>query len=191
MIILGLSGSLRRASINSALLRVTARLAIPPMEVTVYPSLGRLPLFNPDLEPSPPAPVRNLRQSVDLADALLIASPEYAHGITGVLKNALDWLVSHEGFVHKPVALLNASPRAHHAHDALLEVLRTMSARIIEEACGVVPLLGSGLTEETMARDPAILTPIRGVLQALDRTLRQSAGHGPMFPVGCPNASTF
>ena len=71
------------------------------------------------------------RNAVGKASALIIASPEYAHGISGVSKNALDWLVSYEGFVDKPIALVNASPRARHAFDALHEVLRTMSANII------------------------------------------------------------
>jgi len=112
MNILALSGSLRAASINSALLRAAARLAPPGMTVTVFDGLAHLSLFNPDLDSDPPAAVAHFRSRVADADALLIASPEYAHGITGVMKNALDWLVSFEPFAHKPVAVLNASPRA-------------------------------------------------------------------------------
>jgi NAD(P)H-dependent FMN reductase len=184
MKILALSGSLRGASLNAALLRATARLASPPLVVVFSTSLGNLPLFNPDLELSPLASVLELRKAVGLAEALVIASPEYAHGISGVMKNALDWLVSYEGFVNKPVALFNASPRAHHAHDALLEVLRTMSANIVEEACVTVPLLGSGLTEEAMARDPAVTATIRRALHALSAAVDPGASRGPSFPVG-------
>ena len=112
MKVLAISGSLRAASINSALLRAAARLAPPGMLVTSLSGIGDLPLFNPDFEPHVPPPVAALYAAVAAADALLIASPEYAHGITGTIKNALDWLVSVESFVCKPVAVLNASPRA-------------------------------------------------------------------------------
>src|SRR6185312_13161832 len=115
MRVLSISGSLRAASITSALLRATRRLAPPDMEVVFFHGIGELPLFNPDLESQVPPQVGALRREVAAADALLIASPEYAHGVTGAIKNLLDWLVSSEPFVHKPVAVFNASPRAHHA----------------------------------------------------------------------------
>src|SRR5262245_46073355 len=99
MRVLAISGSLRKASINSALCRAAARLAPFSVNVTVLPDLGNLPLFNPDLEPRPPADVQAFRAAVGQADALLIASPEYAHGISGPMKNALDWLVGFEGTV--------------------------------------------------------------------------------------------
>jgi chromate reductase, NAD(P)H dehydrogenase (quinone) len=112
MKILGLSGSLRAASINSATLRAASRIAPPDVTVLVLDGLGDLPLFNPDRELQPPPAVTNLQQSVVQAAALLIASPEYAHGVTGTIKNALDWLVGFEPFASKLVAVLNTSPRA-------------------------------------------------------------------------------
>jgi chromate reductase, NAD(P)H dehydrogenase (quinone) len=168
MKVLALCGSLRSASINAALLRATARLAAPPQVVTLFTQLAALPLFNPDLEDAPPAAVQRLRQAVRDCDALLIASPEYAHGISAPLKNALDWLVSFEPFVGKPVAALNASPRAHHAYQALLETLQTMSAQLVTEACITLPLLGSGLDESGMMRDVQLAGALRAVLRALE-----------------------
>jgi NAD(P)H-dependent FMN reductase len=97
----------------------------------------------------------------------LIASPEYAHGVTGTIKNALDWLVSFEPFVDKPVAVLNTSPRAHHADDALRETLKTMSAVVVEQASITVPLLGAHLTEDGIIEDPTISRATRGALEAL------------------------
>lgn len=167
MKILTLSGSLRRASINSALLRATALVAPVGMEIFPYPDLGMLPLFNPDLEPELPAPVAHLKQQIDAADALMIASPEYAHGVTGVMKNALDWLVGTESFVNKPVVLLNASPRAHHAHDALLETLRMMSAHIIEDACQTLPVMGSGLDAAGIAADEKLRFQLLDILRIM------------------------
>src|SRR3982751_3034632 len=110
--------------------------------------MANLPLFNPDLETSLPPPVRRLHDALSESDALLIASPEYAHGVTAVIKNALDWLVSFPPFVDKPAAIFNASPRAVHAHAGLREILTTMSARIVDDACLSLPLRSTGITEQ-------------------------------------------
>ncbi len=165
--ILGISGSLRQASLNSALLRAAGRLAPAGVELVVYGGVGELPLFNPDLEPCVPAPVRSLHAAVAEADALVFASPEYAHGVTGAIKNTLDWLVSFQPFAGKHVAVLNASPRAQHADAALRETLRTMAARIVEPASVSVPLLGAKLDEIGMTRDPVVAAAIRSCLAAL------------------------
>lgn len=132
----------------------------------LYGAMGELPLFNPDLEVDPPLAVRALREAIAQADAVLIASPEYAHGVSGVMKNALDWLVSFEGFVAKPVAVVNTSPRAHHALDALLETLRTMSAALIPQGCVTIPLLGTCTTEAQMLGSPAVCAQVRALLDA-------------------------
>jgi len=137
------------------------------MAVHLYGAMGELPLFNPDLEVDPPRAVRALREAIARADAVLIASPEYAHGVSGVMKNALDWLVSFEGFVAKPVAVVNASPRAHHASDALLETLRTMSAALIPQGCVSIPLLGTCTTEAQMLASPAVSAQIHELLEAV------------------------
>ncbi len=152
--ILALSGSLRAASLNSMLLRAAARLAPPGTTVELFTDLGRLPLFNVDLEPSPPPAVSELRAALVSAGAVLIASPEYAHGVSGVIKNALDWMVGNESFVGKPVALWNTSPRATIAQAALRETLVTMSAIIVDSACIAVPLLGSRASDSSIVADP-------------------------------------
>lgn len=177
MKVLAVPGSLRHASINAACCRALAQLAPGRVRLSGHP--GLLPLFNPDLEAAPPASVRDWREAVQAADVLLIASPEYAHGISGVMKNALDWLVSFEGFVDKPVALVNTSPRAHHAFESLQEVLRTMNARLLRQACLGLPLLGGCATEAAMLADPAL----RAAMQALLRTLQDElAGEGSAGP---------
>ena len=166
--ILAISGSLRKASVNTSLLRAVVRLAPADIKVALYRGLGELPLFNPDIESPEPAPVADLRQQIVAADAVLIASPEYAHGVTGVMKNALDWMVGNESFVYKPVALLNASPRASHAQAALRETLVTMSARILEPACITLPLLGAGIDEDGIVDHPQIRLQILTVLDAIN-----------------------
>ena len=167
MKVLALSGSLRAASVNTALLRATARLAPSGIDVRFCAEIAALPLFNPDLEPRVPAPVAALRDAVGAADALIIASPEYAHGVTGVIKNALDWLVSFEPFAHKPVAIFSASPRSTHADPALRETLSTMSACIVDEACFSSQLVGARMSESDMVLSPGVACGIRGALEAL------------------------
>jgi NAD(P)H-dependent FMN reductase len=165
--VLGLCGSLRAASINLAVLRAAAFVAPPQLRVELYPDLAGLPLFNPDLDATALAPVAQLRERIVTADAVLIASPEYAHGVSGVIKNALDWLVGDDTWVNKPVAVLNTSPRAHHAHAALCETLKTMSARLIEDACVSLPILGSGLDARGIAAHGEYASSLRAALLAL------------------------
>jgi NAD(P)H-dependent FMN reductase len=184
MNILAIAGSLRASSINAAFCRAAARLAPAGMVVSIFEDLNALPLFNPDHEAHPPAEVTAFKLRVARADALLIASPEYAHGISGVMKNALDWLVSDEDFAGKPVALVNTSPRARHAYDSLVEVLKTMSATLVPDACVAIPLLGVCVTEEAMVESPAVSAQIRHLLASLQLFLDRGADPGPSFPIG-------
>jgi NAD(P)H-dependent FMN reductase len=182
MKILALSGSLRTASTNSMLLRAAARLAPAEMDVSSYAGLGSLPLFNPDLEVYCPASVIAFRQAVADADALLFASPEYAHGVTGTIKNALDWLVSFEPFASKIVAVWNASPRAHYADDSLREILRTMAAVIVDSARISIPLLGSGLDESGVVAASNFAEAIRASLRAIEEAVQsRRSSSGPEF----------
>ncbi len=169
--ILAISGSLRRASNNTMLLRATAALAPAGVDISVYGGLGELPLFNPDHEGRAPAPVRRLCARLRAVDGVLIASPEYAHGITGAMKNALDWLVGTEIFVDKPVALLNASPRATLAQAALTETVRVMSAYIVAEASITVALLGKNLDQAGIIAHPEIAGALRSAIQVFVRAL--------------------
>ena len=133
--LLAISGSLRAGSSNTALLLAAARIARE--QIVLYEGLADLPHFNPDLDcegSEPPAAVA-LRAQIARCDGLIICSPEYAHGVPGALKNALDWLVSFPEFAGKPVLLWNASAAGgEHAQAALVEILRTMSARVLVEA---------------------------------------------------------
>jgi NAD(P)H-dependent FMN reductase len=154
--------------------------------VSVYPGLGQLPLFNPELDASGIPAIVDLQRAVDGADALLLASPEYAHGISGSIKNALDWLVSHEGFYGKSVAVVNTSPRARHACEALLEVLRTMSARIIAGAATSVPLLGHCTSEAAILADSAVAATVRDILGLMVNHLADDRNRELSFRLTAP-----
>ena len=148
------------------------RLAPPPLEIVLYRGLGELPPFNPDLDGErPPEPVVALRQAIAGAQALLISSPEYARGVSGVLKNVLDWLVSSFEFPGKPVAVINASQRATHADAALRLTLETMSANLIKEALITLPLLGRNLDADGIIADTELSGQLSAALQALSQAL--------------------
>lgn len=166
MKLLALCGSLRRESRSLALLQAMQLLA-RDMEFSIQAGLGQLPLFNPDDEGNPPAAVQALWQAAGDADAIVIASPEYAHGVTGVIKNTVDWLVGHVPFAYKPVALLNPSHRAVHADESLREILSTMSAQLIPGACERIPVTACGLDAARLAADDQYAESMRQVLAAV------------------------
>jgi chromate reductase, NAD(P)H dehydrogenase (quinone) len=131
-----------------------------------------------------PRAVHALRMAVAASDAILVASPEYAHGVSGTIKNALDWLVSFEPFIHKPVAIINVSPRAHHADDALRETLRTMSAGLVGERSFAVELLGAHMDEAAMAASPEVAAVVGEAMAALRAEIVRPADAGiPVFPL--------
>jgi chromate reductase, NAD(P)H dehydrogenase (quinone) len=168
--LLAISGSLRRASTNTAALEALARLAPDGVKLLLYRDLAKLPPFNPDddLEDEPrPEPVETLRALVAGSDALVIAAPEYAHGLPGALKNALDWLVASETFAGKPTALINTSPRAFHAQASLREILSTMAARLIPEAFASISLTGKAITADDILADTVYARRLAESLEAL------------------------
>jgi len=170
--LLAISGSLRQASTNTALLAAVAHLAPAGMTIELYEGLAALPHFNPDLEidPLPPA-VTDLRARIGAANGLLISSPEYARGIPGSLKNALDWLVGSHDFPEKPVALFHASERNIASRAALQLVLETMSARVIEDATITLPLLGAQTDARAIAENPQTAEIVRTALTAFARAI--------------------
>ena len=178
--ILAISGSLRCFSSNTTLLQAAARLAPQGVEITLYNGLAELPHFNPDLEGSEPATVVNFRARIKGSDGVLISSPEYAHGVPGALKNALDWIVGSGELVDKPVALLNASPRATLAQASLTETIRVMSAHVVEEASLRIPLMGRNLDASGAAGDPELArllaTAIAEFTSAIENSLSNAKG---------------
>lgn len=137
--IIGISGSLRRHSYNSALLEAAASLA-PAGTTLKIRTIGDVPLYNNDIETAEgvPAPVQRLKDDIAAADALLICTPEYNNSMPGVLKNAIDWLSRPPGDIPRvfgglPVAIMGASPGRFGtvlAQDALLPVMHTLGTRL-------------------------------------------------------------
>lgn len=175
--ILAISGSLRARSSNTSLLRLAIEVAPDDMQIVMYDGLASLPHFNPDDDVDvPPAPVLDLRRRIGESDGLLICSPEYAHGVPGSLKNALDWLVASVELPGKPVASLNASPMARYAQASLLETLTVMSTRIVREACVTIPVTRGDLDAEGGIASADIARATREALDHFARGIRTDPG---------------
>jgi NAD(P)H-dependent FMN reductase len=167
MQLLAIAGSIRHTSSTAALVRAAARLAPAGVRVEIYDGLATLPHFSPDLDvdPLPPA-VAALRAAVGASDGLVIATPEYAHGMPGALKNALDWLVSATEPIGLPVVLVSASPGgAAHAHAQFSEVLRTMNLRLVDAGAHVFSR--ARLDPHGEVSDPALLAALGTALAEL------------------------
>jgi NAD(P)H-dependent FMN reductase len=145
MKILALSGSLRATSSNNILLTIISRMMPPGILFTVYGGIGSLPHF--DDSPTIPPAVHAFQQALKEADGVLICTPEYAFGVPGSLKNALDWTVGSGDFVNKPVALITASSVGDKAHAALQHTLTAISARLDEETTLLIPFIRAKLND--------------------------------------------
>jgi chromate reductase, NAD(P)H dehydrogenase (quinone) len=176
MKIIAISGSLRATSLNTAVLQAAGRLAPAGVTIEILEGIGNLPFFNSDLDGDRlPREVAGFRAAVGAADGLLISSPEYARGVAGVMKNALDWLVGSFEFPNKPVMLINTSPRATHALAALTVTLETMSARLVNDASITLPLLGTVNDAASIAANAEFAAPLRGALERYVQAIRTFA----------------
>jgi chromate reductase, NAD(P)H dehydrogenase (quinone) len=189
--ILLISGSTRRASTNTAVLR-TAQAVAPDGVTTARPELlAALPAFNPDDDhaPLPPA-VTDLRREIAKAGAVLFCTPEYAGALPGSFKNLLDWTVGGGEIYRKPVAWLNVSSVAAptggaDAHASLAKVLGYVGAQIVESACLRLPLTRDAVGTDGMITDAGVRRRIIDVLH----DLRSHVSRAPALPEA-PNPSS-
>jgi chromate reductase len=176
--ILLISGSDREGSTNAAVMRTAAQVAPGDVETVLYPSIGELPLFNPDndREGVPVDPrVAEMRRDLAACDALLISTPEYAGAMPAAMKNLLEWTIGDAGTYRKPTAWINAAGAAAptgaaDAHESLRKVLGYAGADIVEDACVRIPV------ERALVSDGIIGAPeVRDQIAAVVRTLADHA----------------
>ena len=163
--LLGICGSLQEGSANTALLDVARSVAAGVAELEIFDGIADIPAFNPDIDPAP-APVEAFRARVRSADALVIATPEYAFGLPGSLKNALDWLVGSGELYEKPVVVVSAAPSAERGANAradLERTLRAQGAQVLGSTTIAVPTSVRGRE----ADDPQIRAAVAEVLAPL------------------------
>ncbi|MDP4264439.1 MAG: NAD(P)H-dependent oxidoreductase [Bacteroidota bacterium] len=163
--ILGISGSLRAGSSNNIVMKIVAGIMPENVEFTIYEGLGSLPHFN-DPEIIPPE-VEDFRHLLKEANGVFICTPEYAFGVPGSLKNALDWTVGAGDFDRKPVALVTASSVGDKGHASLLQTLTAISADIVEGGTLLISFIRSKLNQKGEMIDPVTSEALRSVVDAL------------------------
>jgi chromate reductase len=177
LVVLGISGSLRNQSSNTRLLSSIGGMMPAGIEFRMYQGLATLPHFSPDLdgdEAQLHGAVREWREELRAADAFVICTPEYARGVPGSLKNALDWVVSSGEFMNMPTALISASPHPDGGATALQSLtltLNMMSAAIPDEASLAVPFVSKKLGTDGSVMDVNTLSSLRNLVRALMQTI--------------------
>ena len=134
--ILAIIGSTKSNSSNLAIIKTLQALSENTADIVIYDGISTLPYFNPDLDnETPPTSVVQMRTQIELADAVIITTPEYVFSLPGILKNALEWAVSTRVFANKPVALITAAASGEKAHESLLLILKTIEAKFDHDSC--------------------------------------------------------
>jgi chromate reductase, NAD(P)H dehydrogenase (quinone) len=143
-------------------------LAPLELEIALLEELAQIPPFNSDLEDAHGSgPLARFRTALQESAVVLFSTPEYAHGVPGALKNALDWVVGSGELSGKPVVLVNASSRGTYAQASLKEILKTMDARLLYDAEVTVDILGKDLTPRQIAEAPEYAAPLNVSLRAI------------------------
>jgi chromate reductase, NAD(P)H dehydrogenase (quinone) len=180
--VLAIAGSLRKGSLNKALVRAAVQVAPPGVVVEDFEELDGIPPFNEDIEKDTPEAVKKLKTRVAAADALLIATPEYNNSVPGVLKNAIDWASRPYGdnsFEDKPVAIMSAGAQLGgvRAQLHLRQVFVYLNMHPINKPQVLVANAKTRIDASGEFTDPAIRDSIRQLLVALDvwtRRLKKS-----------------
>jgi NAD(P)H-dependent FMN reductase len=169
--ILTIAGSLRENSSTHTVLRTIESLAPAAIKFTRYEGLASLPHF--DDSPEIPPAVADFRAQLRAADGVLICTPEYAFGVPGSLKNALDWTVSSGEFVGKPVAVITAATQGENAHASLLLTLSALSAKVPNASTLLIPFIRSKIDKARTITDPEIRANFTRAIQSLIQTIRE------------------
>ncbi|USB31812.1 NAD(P)H-dependent oxidoreductase [Paenibacillus sp. YPG26] len=178
--ILMISGSLKLGSINTAILKGLTLLADEAMTMrfSLYEGLGELPHFNPDRDtPQAIEAVEHFREQLRSSDGVIICTPEYAAGVPGTLKNALDWIVSSGELMNKPVAAISASPSMQggaKALESLEATLRMIDARMFSGGVVGIPQMNRNkIGPDGEVADSELRLTLLGILNALKSELEE------------------
>ena len=169
--IVAISGSIRPHSSNRAVIDAVGAYLGDRVAFTVYEGIDKLPFFNDSKEDIPE--VTNFRDILKWADGIPLCSPEYAFGVPGVLKNALEWTVATGELVYKPVALITAATGGDKAHASLLLTLTALSSNVAEDAALLISFISSKMNADGVVTDEATLQAIYSVADALLRVVTE------------------
>jgi chromate reductase len=169
--ITAICGSTRQNSSNLNLIKAIVELTKDQLEVTIFKSIAEIPHFNPDLDTeNPPKEVTDFRKQLKRSEGILICTPEYAMGVPGTLKNAIDWTVSSCEFSHKPVALITASSSGQKGHISLLETLKIIESNIPDDSQLLISFIKTKVKEDKIT-DTETLKQVKRLIASLINTI--------------------
>lgn len=173
--ILAISGSLKSTSSNTAIVKAIAGLSPANVQISLYEGLGDLPHFSPDIDGGKSAEsVVHFRKLLQEAQGIIICTPEYAFGMPGVLKNALDWTVSSGELTGKPAAAISASPLysgGENAHASLMLTLKALSSKVAEKSQLQIPSVYGKFDPEGNVSDEKTKQSLIIVIDSLLQTI--------------------
>ena len=164
--IIGIAGSLRKNSASALVLAKISTLFSEDIDFTIFQGIGSIPHFN-DAD-VPDQHVTEFRSLIKAADGVIICQPEYAFGVSGSLKNALDWTVGSGEFNGKPVALITAATGGENAHEAMLKTLRVIDCQLSEETNYLLDAVKAKIDTAGNFRSDTIKEDVTAVLRALE-----------------------
>jgi NAD(P)H-dependent FMN reductase len=163
--VIAISGSTRQNSINHSLIKAIADLSAENLDITIFDGIANLPQFNPDNDGDNVADeVADFRQQLNNADGVIICTPEYAHGVPGTLKNAIDWTISSSSFPHKPTMLITASTGGQYGHKALMETLKAIEAKNIDNLQMVIPFVKTKISMDNKITNENTLAEVETLI---------------------------
>jgi NAD(P)H-dependent FMN reductase len=171
--VLGIPGSTRANSVNHLLLNALGKIFADKILLDIYDGIGSLPQFNPD-DDRPEVlnkSILQLRELIEQADGIIICTPEYAHGVPGTLKNAIDWTVSSSGFYGKPTALITASTDGSFGHRAMLDILSAIGALNVTQHQMVISFVKTKISKDGEVTDETTLTGLKNIVLEFMKTM--------------------
>ena len=166
--ILAICGSTRKHSSNLSLIKVLEQLSADTFDFTIFTGLKEIPQFDPDEDVTPaPTQVASFRKLIKDSDAVIICTPEYAMGVPGSLKNAIDWTVSSAEFMHKPTALITASSQGQKGHAALLETLKIIECEVPESVQLLISFIKTKINSEGKITHAPTMGELKSLLNVL------------------------
>lgn len=173
--VIALCGSTRSDSINLRIIEAISILAQDFFEIEIYPDLSKLPHFNPDNDfEFPSAEIAEFRNTLNAHQGILICTPEYAMGVPGTLKNAIDWTVSSMEFSKKPVALITASTLGEKCHQSLLATLEIIESKMLPETQLLISYVKTKFNKEGEFTDLTTLNAVNSLIQSLLKLMDDS-----------------
>jgi NAD(P)H-dependent FMN reductase len=172
--VIAICGSTRQNSINHSLIKAIVDLSAENLDITIFDGIANLPQFNPDNDGENVSDeVAHFRQLLDNAEGIIICTPEYAHGVPGTLKNAIDWTISSSQFPHKPTMLITASTDGTFGHKALLETLKAIEAKNIDNLQLVISFVKTKMSSENQITDEKTLRDVQDLVSRFIQTISE------------------